>query len=151
MKFYLDTSIFGGLFDEGFDQPTHELFKFIERKNITVIYSRILGDELGLAPEHVRVKARESLLRVEVEYIEDITKEVLDLANTYIEVGALKRRSINDAQHIAIATIAGANAIITWNFRHMANFIKIEQYNDINLQKGYRRINIYSPMEIIKN
>jgi hypothetical protein len=75
---------------------------------------------------------------------------MLDLAEVYIKEGALTKRSINDARHIAIATIAGASAIITWNFKHMANFMRVEQYNSINLHQGYTRINIYSPMGIIE-
>lgn len=149
MKFYLDTSIFGGLFDKEFEKQTHALFDFIENKNIKIIYSDILEEELELAPEHVKIKANNILLKA--ERIETITEEMLGLARTYMKVGALTEKSANDSLHIAVATISGASAIISWNFKHMANFIKIQQYNAINLQEEYRMINIHSPMEIIEN
>ena len=124
MNFYLDTSVFGGLFDKEFEKPTYALFNFIEEKHIKVIYLDILRQELELAPKHIRLEAIKTLLKA--EYIEIITEEMIDLAGMYIKVGALTEKSINDALHIAIATIAGATAIISWNFKHMANFIKIQ-------------------------
>jgi len=74
---------------------------------------------------------------------------MLELAALYIKEGALTEKSLNDTQHIAIATISGVSAIISWNFKHMANFMKIRQYNSINLREGYRMINIHTPREII--
>jgi hypothetical protein len=75
---------------------------------------------------------------------------MLNLAKMYIKEGTLTEKSNNDATHIAIATIAGVSAVFTWNFKHMFNFIKIQQYNIINLREGYRNINIYSPTQITK-
>jgi predicted nucleic acid-binding protein len=137
MRFYLDTSIFGGLLDQEFKNPTRALFDFIKTKRIKIIYSDILEKELELAPKNVKLLATNKLVQAECI---DITEEMLELAKMYIKEGALTQKSINDARHIAIATIAGASAIITWNFKHMANFIKIQQYNAINLREGYRMI-----------
>ena len=55
MKFYLDTSIFGGLFDKEFEKPTYTLFDFIENKRIKIIYSNILERELQQAPTSIRL------------------------------------------------------------------------------------------------
>lgn len=122
---------------------------FIENRRIKIIYSDILEEELDLAPEHVKLKATKTLLKA--AYIKAITEEMVDLARMYMQVGTLTEKSFNDALHIAIATIAGTSAVISWNFKHMANFIRIQPYNAINLQAGYRMINIHSPMEIIEN
>ena len=148
MKFYLDTSIFGGLFDKEFEKPTHELFDFIENKGIKILYSEILEGELKSAPQNIRLVASERLLKA--EYIQ-MNEEMIELAGMYIKEGALTENSINDAQHIAIATISGASAVISWNFKHMVNFIRIRQYNAINLQQGYSIISIHTPIEIIEN
>jgi predicted nucleic acid-binding protein len=141
MKFYLDTSVFGGLFDKEFRIPTKKLFDFIEDRSIKLIYSDIIEKELETAPEHIRLQAISTLL--EAEHI-NLTEEMSTLAEMYIKEGALTKKSSNDAEHIAIATIARATAIISWNFKHMANFIKIQQYNTINLREGYRLINIHT-------
>jgi hypothetical protein len=148
MKFYLDTSIFGGIFDKEFKEATERLFSWIEEKQIGVIYSNVLEKELKSAPEAIKILANANFTNA--TYIE-INEEMLGLAISYIEKGVLSPRSMNDAQHIAIATLAGASAIISWNFKHMANFIKIQQYNAINLQAGYRMISIHTPLEIIES
>jgi len=148
MKFYLDTLIFGGIFDQEFQNPTRMLFDFIEKNGIKIVYSNILEKELEFAPEEIKSLVYSNL--VKAEYI-DITDEMLQLAEIYIREGALTEKSINDARHIAIATISGVSAIISWNFKHMANFMKIQQYNSLNLKQGYRMISIHTPMEIIEN
>lgn len=145
MKFYLDTSIFGGFFDKEFEGPTRELFNFIEDNNIEILYSPIVEEELELAPTVVKLLADQFLANA--LYIK-ITEEMVNLSRLYLQEGALTNRSANDARHIAIATIAGADAIITWNFKHMANFIKIQQYNSINLNQKYKMINIYTPRQV---
>jgi predicted nucleic acid-binding protein len=147
MKFYLDTSVFGGLFDKEFQHPTQKLFDFIENKGIKIIYSDVLEDELELAPQEIRLVANERLLKA--EYIK-LDEEMIELAGIYIKEGALTKKSINDARHIAIATISGASAIVSWNFKHMVNFIRIRQYDAINLLQGYGTIRIHTPIEIIE-
>lgn len=147
MKFYLDTSIFGGLFDKEFEKPTHALFDFIEKKGIKIIYSGVLEDELELAPQEIRLMANERLLKAEFIKLDE---EMAELAEIYIKEGALTEKSINDARHIAIATISGASAIVSWNFKHMVNFLKIRQYDAINLRQGYSTIRIHTPIEIIE-
>jgi hypothetical protein len=58
MNFYMDTSVFGGILDQEFQQPTRELFAFIKKNNIKILHSAILAKELATAPEEVRLLAR---------------------------------------------------------------------------------------------
>jgi len=51
---YLDTSIYGGYFDEEFSVSTANLFDRIHRENIKVIVSEVLDAELQNAPKYVR-------------------------------------------------------------------------------------------------
>jgi predicted nucleic acid-binding protein len=146
MKFYLDTSVFGGFFDKEFEKPTKELFNFIKDNNIEILYSPIVKEELELAPTVVKLLADQFL--ASALYI-NITKEMENLSQLYVYEGALTNKSANDASHIAIATIGETDAIVTWNFKHMANFIRIKQYNSINLRQGYKTIDIYTPRQII--
>lgn len=75
---------------------------------------------------------------------------MLSLAALYIKERALTEKSYEDAQHIAIATVAKADVVISWNYKHMVNFLKIKQYNTINIRKGYQTISIYTPRDVIK-
>jgi hypothetical protein len=54
----------------------------------------------------------------------------------------------NDLLHIALATIAGADIVVSWNFRHIVRFDKIRQFNAVNLEAGYKPIAIHSPREV---
>ena len=75
-------------------------------------------------------------------------RKIEDLAKLYIKEGALRDRDYNDAVHIASATISSASVLIRWNFKHMVNFLRIRQYNSINIREGYKIINIHTPKEI---
>ena len=55
----------------------------------------------------------------------------------------------DDAAHVAIATAARADMILSWNFRHIVNYDKIHQFNRINERRGYPPIEIHSPLEVI--
>ena len=39
--------------------------------------------------------------------------------------------------------------LTSWNFKHIVNLNKIRLYNGINLQNGYRTIEIRTPREIV--
>ena len=49
---------------------------------------------------------------------------------------------------MAAATIARADAIISWNFRHIVRLDKMKQFNQLNLLQGYGILTILSPLEL---
>lgn len=55
----------------------------------------------------------------------------------------------DDALHVALATLAKADAIVSWNFKHLVNPIKIRMFNEVNISRGYGTIVIMSPEEIV--
>ena len=61
------------------------------------------------------------------------------------------RSSRNDAAHIALATVFGADLVVSWNFKHIVHFEKIAGYEGVNSLRGYRSPKIYSPREVVKN
>lgn len=150
MRFYLDTSVFGGYFDDEFKDDTRALFEYTRGNGVELIYSDITKAELTPAPRRVR-----ELPQAIVEF-EEVNLELIDmdheaemLAEKYIAEGALTEKCRNDARHIALATIHRVDTLVSWNFKHMVNFIRIRQYNAVNLKKGYATIDIRSPKEMI--
>lgn len=81
----------------------------------------------------------------------EIDDEIENLAQTYISEKALGKASENDAYHIALASVNRLDCLISWNFKHIANFDKINLFNSINLRLGYPLIDIRSPLEFLKN
>ncbi|APB32726.1 hypothetical protein GlitD10_0415 [Gloeomargarita lithophora Alchichica-D10] len=61
----------------------------------------------------------------------------------------LTGKSISDALHVALASVCRCSMIISWNFKHIVNFQKIPLYQAVNAVRGYPKIEIYSPLEVI--
>ena len=147
MRFYLDTSVFGGFFDKEFEADTQNLFAEIANGRFSVVVSELTTQELLEAPDAVRnLLAQVPSTNLDIVSVSD---EALALAERYVQEGALTEKFISDAQHNAVATIARVDSLVSWNFKHMVNFFRIRQYNAINLKNGYSLIDIRSPREVL--
>ena len=51
--------------------------------------------------------------------------------------------------HIAFATVADVDVLVSWNFRHIVRLDKIRLFNAVNIEQGYKPVSIYSPREVI--
>jgi predicted nucleic acid-binding protein len=146
-RFYIDTSVFGGLFDPEFEEETTLLFERIRLGQIICVYSNITESELSKAPSRVR-KFFEDLDEEVKEKIQ-VTPDALRLAQTYIEEKVVGETSLDDCIHIATATIGKVDLLVSWNFKHIVNVYRIRGYNAVNLKLGYQTLNIHSPKEIV--
>jgi hypothetical protein len=118
----------------------------IKQEKFILLMSDIIVSKLINAPQAVK----DILLSIPQRVIEvvKITPEVLQLRDAYINEGVVTSKSINDATHVAAATIARADAIISWNFKHIVRLDKMKGYNQINLLNGYGILTIISPLEV---
>ena len=57
--------------------------------------------------------------------------------------------SLLDAEHIASASVADVDVIVSWNFRHLVQLDKLRGYHTVNLIYGYRAIPMHTPREVI--
>ena len=55
-----------------------------------------------------------------------------------------------DLRHLAVATINGVDAVVSWNFRDMVNIKTRRAVHSINLRLGFPLIEIVSPEEVIE-
>ena len=147
-KLYIDTSVFGGYFDEEFSEHTIPLFERIKNGEFVLLYSSVTQDELENAPEKVKDLVK-SLKAEFTEYIET-TDETLGLAAEYISEKVVGQTSYADCLHIALATINRADFLVSWNFKHIVNIERIKGYNSINIKNGYKQLEIRSPREFEK-
>ncbi len=146
MKFYVDTSVWGGYYDKEFSDWTIPFIEQARQGKFTIVLSDVTIGELQDAPENVR-ELPETIPPANIELI-NITHEQLDLADKYVLEGALTPKYYSDAQHISMSTILKVESLVSWNFRHMVNFFRIKQYNSINLKFGYSIIDIRTPKEV---
>jgi len=142
-RIYIDTSVFGGHFDEEFKEHTISLFDRIKEREFIILYSTVTQDELENAPEKVKDLVK-SLRADQTEFIET-TDEAVDLATEYIIEKVVGKTSFADCLHIALVTINQADFLVSWNFKHIVNIERIRDYNSINIKNGYKQIEIRSP------
>lgn len=72
------------------------------------------------------------------------------LADAYLAAGVIPAKKRDDARHVAIATVAGVDIVVSWNHRHMANELKRERFNEVNRLAGYEQaLLIHTPFEVI--
>ena len=148
-KLYFDTSVFGGVYDKEFKVETEKLFEMVKAGEITCVYSDLTEFELENAPETVKEHFVD-LPHNHTEFVE-ITEEMNQLANEYVNEKVVGETSIDDCRHIACATIKKVDYLISWNFKHIVNIFRIRGYNAINIKNGYSQLDIRSPKDIIQN
>lgn len=143
----MDTSVFGGYFDNEFKEFTEPLFERISHGEFIVLFSTMLDEELEFAPE--RIKALIS--KLDDNYIEFLIDkdEAVDLATEYINEKVVGKASYADCLHIALATIYQADLLVSWNFKHIVNIERIRGYNSINIKNGYKQLEIRSPRDLM--
>jgi len=148
-RIYTDTSVIGGCLDVEFRQSSLELLSLFESGKAVIVLSDLTRLELEAAPPAVR-QVLAGVAEVNREYVE-LTEEASELANRYIEEEVLSRSKRVDAQHIAIATLARVDVLVSWNFRHIVNLDRIRGYNSVNMRYGYPLIEIRTPREVISH
>jgi hypothetical protein len=150
-KIYLETTIFNFPFVEDAPQyqaDTLRLFGEIKAGKFHPFTSEYVVRELEAATDHLR----EERLRLIKEYDVDLipaSDEAKSLATAYINAGVIPSAYGADGFHIAAATVKGLDFIVSLNFKHIVKRKTIEETELINLREGYKRIGIYSPMEVI--
>jgi predicted nucleic acid-binding protein len=146
-RIYIDTSVVGGYFDKEFAEATIALFERLKNKEVIFAVSDLLRQELIGAPKHVQTL----LDKYETSCFEPVilTTEAKELANAYIAEKVVGETSLEDCQHIAMATIHKADVLASWNFKHIVNLMRIKGYNAVNLKMGYTALEIRNPKDLI--
>lgn len=145
LRVYVDTSVIGGCFDPEFQSWSNGLMEDFRRGVFSLVLSDVTASEMASAPEVVRELHAELLSFAESL---SVTEEALSVLSAYESHEALGDRFRNDMLHIALATVAQVDVPVSWNFRHIVRFDKIQQFNGINLEFGYKTLAIYSPREV---
>ena len=78
-----------------------------------------------------------------------VSSEALELLDDYEGRGILGPKFRNDMLHIAVATVADVDVLVSWNFRHIVRLDRIRHFNSVNIELGYKQLAIYSPREVV--
>lgn len=80
----------------------------------------------------------------------ETTDEALALADTLVRAHALPEKARADALHVASAAVRGADLLLTWNCRHIANPVMLPKIY-LTLEKaGYKCPAIATPGQMLE-
>ena len=147
LRIYVDNSVVGGCEDDEFRDHSMRLMACFATGEFVLVISSLTVQELAAAPERVRAH----LAAIPETHIESLplTAAASDLAQAYIDQGVISPRMRADAQHIAIASVARVDVLVSWNFKHIVNLRRIHGCNSVNLRTGYPTLEIRAPREVL--
>jgi len=147
-RIYVDSSVVSGMFDDN-DHPERvkPFWDAVNRGEVRIVASDVLDKEINDAPPHVRDFYR-SIPESQIERIAS-TDESNRLAARYRAEGIVSENSLNDSLHVALASVAGVDVLVSFNCTHIVKLNRIRRYNAINVLSGYTQIEIRTPDEVI--
>jgi predicted nucleic acid-binding protein len=153
-KIYLETSVLNFVFaDDSPDKKadTIKLFEEIKNGRYAPFTSDYVKKEINNTPDRNK---KEEMNKLIVEHnIKRLrkTNEIKRLADEYVKEGIIPEKYTTDALHIAAATVYDLDIIVSWNFQHIVKRKTIVMTEAVNLRNGYKRVEIYSPTEVIED
>lgn len=117
-----------------------------QRNRFDLFASEIVVEEAGkgdniAAARRLKVLDEISLLSV--------TDEVVRFSEAIIRAGAIPRKAIGDALHVALSAVHGVDYLLTWNYRHIDNAEMKPLIRRICRENEYGYPEICTPQELM--
>jgi predicted nucleic acid-binding protein len=153
-KVYLETSVISYLTSRpsrdlivaANQQITQEWWQ-IRRAGFDLYISQLVIQEASAGDE--------TMAELRLQVIEDIpllelSEEAVTFAKRLVKDGPLPQKAVEDALHIAVATLNGMDYLLTWNFRHIANATMRYKIERVCRSEGYEPPVICTPQELLE-
>ncbi len=147
LRLYLDTSVFSALFDDRAPDRralTEEFWTALPNYDHST--SELAVEELRQTADLQLRASMESML-ADFRII-PVTDEMRSLADQYILAEAFTRTMLNDAVHVAAATLSRQDVLVSWNFKHLVNRRRRATVCGVNTREGLPVLDILSPPEL---
>jgi predicted nucleic acid-binding protein len=151
---YLETTIFNFPFVDDAPQyraDTLKLFVEIKAGKFRPYTSEFVTREMDKTKEAGKLEKMKALIADHGVAVIPASDDAVRLADAYIAAGVIPDKFSTDAVHIAAATVAGLDYIVSLNFRHIVKHKTIIETEIINAREGYKRVFIHTPAEVIEN
>lgn len=125
-----------------YQEVTREWWRVAHTRFHLVTSELVLTEVAAGDPDAVRDRLR-ALEGIEILGRSSVVVE--DLTHLLLDTGAVLRRAELDAAHISIAAVGGAEYLVTWNFRHIANATMRRPIEDACRLAGYQAPVICAP------
>ena len=138
-RVYVETSVWGMTLPgqpRALREPTQQLLNQCRAGRFVVFVSEIVLQENDRAESDDARRMLREMNRVAPVVLEQ-GAESEELAEAYIQAGVVPPKKRDDARHVAIATVARLDLLVSWNQRHLTNHRKRQLYNAVNQLAGF--------------
>jgi predicted nucleic acid-binding protein len=145
IKIYLDTSVPNAYLDD--KNPIRQLATkdfWTKLEQYKVLISDIVIEEIRAIDDTTIEKNLLDLIS-EFEKLSSKQEEVEILALEYVSRGIIPVKHIEDAIHIAIASVFSIDVLVSWNFKHIVKLKTKREVNVVNVLLGYNQLEIVEP------
>ena len=73
------------------------------------------------------------------------------MAGSFLSTGALPQTMLPDAVHLAAATLSGADYLLTWNCKHLANAHVLRRLRKEAEKQGWTLPDVCTPLELMED
>ena len=112
----------------------------------TLVSSTAVIDELRRGTSE-KTQARIDLIK-DLEML-PAPSRINQIAQTYIDRSIMPQDLFGDAHHLALASFHNADALLTWNCKHLANLNKIYLIRQINQELGLPTPELATPLNYL--
>ena len=152
IKVYLDTSVISYLDQQ--DAPekmneTREVWEQIKSGQYEIFISDVVLRELSDCKDEAKRETLFSHLSEIKYHLITVDESTVALAEKIIDNGIMKKKNLDDCQHISAAILSNCDIIISWNFKHIVNVKTIRGIKVITTVEGYKDLLIYPPSALL--
>jgi len=150
---YVETSVWGMTLNNqprALREPTVQFLRQCASGVFAPYISTVVLGEIALAPLSAATRMVREINRL-VPIVLEPSAQSEKLAEAYLRAGVIPAKKQDDARHVAIATVAGLEIVISWNHRHLANDRKRTLFHAVNRLAGYDQpLSIHTPFEVMQ-
>jgi predicted nucleic acid-binding protein len=152
-KFFFETTLFNAYHSAqsmAKQQYTRQLFQGITKGRYAPYTSGAVIDELKDASKEHYQEMYNLIEQFGMDVL-PVTEEVERIAKLYVSKDIIPAKYMDDALHIATATVHGLDFVASYNFEHIVKLKTINRTGLVNLQERYKIVGLITPEEVIEH
>ena len=151
-KLFIETTVFNFFFEgkQGQKQKNAvRLFAEIAKGRYEAYTSQAVMDEIKDASKE-KAEKMDTLSQKHIKKFIKPPQEAERLAGLYIKKGIIPIKFMDDALHIATATVYNLDFVVSYNLGHIVKTKTMIGTGLTNLHEGYRQIGLSTPTEVLE-
>ncbi|MCH8045303.1 MAG: type II toxin-antitoxin system VapC family toxin [Planctomycetes bacterium] len=118
------------------------------RERFELFVSRFVLDECAAGDDDA---AQERLALIQDISVFDVTDDVRSLSKSLMREVPLPGKAQVDSLHISVAAVNGADYLLTWNCKHIANAVLRPRIETVCRRHGFEPPTICTPQELLES